>query len=153
MVLIIRKGCIIMSKSYDIESMLSKKGCKNTKLRKAVIGVLDNANVPMSAEEIFLSIKKTGASINLSTVYRNLELMEKKGLVEKTLINDNKSRFELTKHGHRHHLICTDCNRMVALDICPIENIEQDVKDETDFDITGHQLVFYGICPECKKEN
>jgi len=141
-----------MSKNDDIGSILLKKGCKNTKSRKAVIEVLENAKAPMSAEEIFLSIKESGAPINLSTVYRNLELMEKKGLIEKMIINDSKSRFELTKHGHRHHLICTDCKKMVSLDTCPIEKFERDVIEETNFDITGHQLVLYGICPDCKKE-
>lgn len=141
-----------MSEKDSVKNLLVKKGCKNTKSRKAVIEVLKKTDIPMSAEEIFLSIKKDGGSINLSTVYRNLELMEKKGLVEKTVMNDSKSRFELTDNGHKHHLICTKCNRMVSLDTCPIEEYEKDVVRETKFDITGHQLIFYGICPECKEE-
>lgn len=133
-------------------NILTKKGCKNTKSREAIIGVLEKAEAPISAEEIFIRVKESGSSANLSTVYRTLELMESKGLVEKTIINDNKARFELTGDRHKHHLICTGCMKMVAIDICPLEALERDVGSKTKFDITGHRLELYGLCPECKKE-
>jgi len=63
-----------MGKTTD--DILAKIGCKNTKSRKAVIEVLENAENPLSAEDIFLCIKKQGSSVNLSTVYRTLDLME-----------------------------------------------------------------------------
>ena len=132
---------------------MNKKGCKNTRGRKAVVEALERAKTPLSAEEIYFNIKESGTSINLSTVYRNLELMEKSGFIDKTVMNDNKSRFELIGDEHRHHLICTDCSRMVPIDTCPLVEYEKDIKRETEFDITGHQLILYGICPDCKKKN
>lgn len=79
--------------------------------------------------------------------------MERKGLVNKTLMGDGKARYELTGDGHRHHLICTNCHRMVPIDVCPLEKIEEDVVKKTNFDITGHKLELYGVCPDCKKNN
>ena len=134
------------------DNILTKKGCKNTKSRKAVIDVLNNSKLPVSAEEIFMLIKANGCSANLSTVYRTLELMENKGLTSKTIMNDGKARFELTGDGHKHHLICTNCHKMVPIDICPIEKLETDVSIKTNYDITGHKLELYGVCPDCKKE-
>lgn len=135
----------------DEENILTRQGCKNTKSRKAVIEVLEKAHMPISAEEVFIRIKEAGHTTNLSTVYRTLDLMENKGLINKTIMNDSKARYELTGEGHRHHLICTGCHKMVPIDICPIEKLEQDVIKETKFDITGHKLELYGLCPECKK--
>lgn len=133
------------------ENILTQKGCKNTRSRKAVIEQLEKLKRPVTAEEVFLQIKTEGLSVNLSTVYRTLDLMESKGLVDKTIMNDNKARYELTGEGHRHHLICTSCHKMIPIDFCPVEKLELDVSKETRFDITGHKLELYGLCPDCKK--
>lgn len=140
-----------MTKQHGTDNILTKKGCRSTKSRKAIISVLENADVPLSAEDIFFRLKESGTSANLSTVYRNLELLERKGLVDKTILNDSKARFEVTGDGHRHHLICTGCHKMISIDFCPLEFLQKDVGKKTKFDITGHKLELYGICPECKK--
>ncbi|ABN51782.1 MAG TPA: transcriptional repressor [Hungateiclostridium thermocellum] len=139
-----------MGKTTD--DILAKIGCKNTKSRKAVIEVLENAENPLSAEDIFLCIKKQGSSVNLSTVYRTLDLMESKSVVNKIVMMDGKARYELTVDGHRHHLVCTNCHKSVPIDFCPLENMEKDIGMRSDFDITGHKIEIYGICPNCKKE-
>ena len=65
-----------MGKTTD--DILAKIGCKNTKSRKAVVEILQSAENPLSAEDIFFAVKKQGSSVNLSTVYRTLDLMESK---------------------------------------------------------------------------
>lgn len=141
-----------MVKKRVNENILTKKGCKNTRSRKAVIEILEKADTALSAEEIFLRIKEAGKAINLSTVYRTLELLGKNGLSEKTEISDGKARFALTGEGHKHHLICTNCHKMIEIGICPFEELEKDVMRKTSFDITGHKLEIYGLCPACKKD-
>jgi len=96
--------------------------------------------------------KKTGFVVNLSTVYRTLDLMESKSVVNKIVMMDGKARYELTVDGHRHHLVCTNCHKSVPIDFCPLENMEKDIGMRSDFDITGHKIEIYGICPNCKKE-
>jgi Fur family ferric uptake transcriptional regulator len=134
------------------ENILTKKGCKNTKSRRAVLDIMEKADATLSAEDIFILIKQSGKSVNLSTVYRTLELMEKMGLAEKTVMSDGKARYRLTGDGHKHHLICTNCHKTVEIDSCPLGALEKDVMKETSFDITGHKLEIYGLCPECKND-
>lgn len=81
------------------DDILAKIGCKNTKPRKTVIEVLESTDNPLSAEDIFLRIKELGESVNLSTVYRTLDLMENKSLVNKTVMSDGKARYELPWTG------------------------------------------------------
>lgn len=133
-------------------NILTKRGYRNTKSRQAVLEILEKTEVPLSAEDIFLCIKQSGRSVNLSTVYRILELMESMQLVEKTVINDGRARFTLMENGHTHHLICTRCHRMVSIDSCPLKALESDISRETQFDITGHKLEVYGLCPDCRKD-
>jgi Fur family ferric uptake transcriptional regulator len=133
-------------------NILRDIGCRNTKSREAVISALESMQVAASASEILMFIKKSGFSINLSTVYRTLDLMESKGIVEKTLMGDNKARYELKYEEHTHHVICTGCKKIVPIDYCPVEELEKDVISKTNFNITGHKLELYGVCPECKKD-
>lgn len=133
------------------KNILTQAGCRNTRSRKAVILVLEKSEMPVSADEIYLNLKESGHNTNLSTVYRTLELLESKGLVEKTIMNDGKARYMLISSGHKHHLICTQCHKTVSINVCPIEKLAREVGKETNFDVTGHRLELYGICPHCKK--
>ncbi len=135
--------------SYD--TILSQIGCKNTKSRKKIIEVLTGAEVPLSAEEIFLNVRKSGSTTNLSTVYRTLDLLESKGLLEKSIMSDGRARFKLVLEGHKHHITCINCYKSIPINTCPIELFEKDLVDTTDFNITGHKLEVYGLCPKCRK--
>ncbi|MCX8131093.1 MAG: transcriptional repressor [Clostridia bacterium] len=134
------------------KNLLARQGCKNTKSRKIIVDALEKADKPISADDIYLRIKEEGNSVNLSTVYRTLDLMESKNLVTKIHMGDGKARYGLTGDGHKHHLICTNCHKSVPIDTCPLETLQKDVGSKTRFDITGHKLELYGICPECKND-
>ena len=54
--------------------------------------------------------------------------------------------------GHRHRLICLRCHRIVEVDHCPIADFEEQLADKTEFSIVGHNLEWYGYCPECRKQ-
>lgn len=135
------------------ENIFTKQGFKNTKARKAILTILEQASQIMSAEEIFLQVKEAHSSTNLSTVYRNLELLQEKGLLTKTILSDGKARYQLKKDKHQHHLICTNCCKRVAIENCPLQKIQQELQEKTQFDITEHRLELYGLCPDCKNHS
>ncbi|AEV69162.1 Fur family transcriptional regulator [Acetivibrio clariflavus] len=135
--------------SYD--TILSQIGCKNTKSRKIIIEVLTKTEVPLSAEEIFLNVKESGSSTNLSTVYRTLDLLESKGMLDKYIMSDGRARYKLALEGHKHHITCINCYKSIPINTCPIESLEKDLVNTTDFNITGHKLEVYGLCPKCRK--
>ena len=131
-------------------NLLAGTGLKNTKPRMAVALALVNADHPITAGEIFRQVGEGMTHVDLSTVYRTLEMMAEKGLIEKTVLNDGMARFQLKKREHRHHLVCTVCSRMEPIEGCPMSEIEARVGQITSFDITGHRLELYGLCPDCK---
>lgn len=137
--------------SKNNENILTKYGYKNTKARKAMLEVMEEALCPMSAEDIFLKIKDNKCSVNLSTIYRNLGMLINSGLIAKIVMDDGKALYQLKDNKHRHHLICTSCNKTIPIDNCPLYNFEKDLSEKTNFDITDHRLELYGLCPKCKK--
>ena len=137
--------------SESKNGLLAGKGRRNTRSRKAVADVLEKAELPVTVEEIHQKVRGMGFSTNLSTVYRTLELMESMGLVEKSVMMGSRACYQLVNNGHRHHVVCTGCHRMIPIAGCPLETLEKNIGEATKFDITGHKLELYGLCPACKK--
>lgn len=127
------------------------EGYKTTKQRKAIIQLLEEHITPLHAEEIFLKLKEKGINLSLSTVYRNLDMLQKQGLVVKAyMLNEDKARFGLA--SKKNYLVCQNCKKIVIIDNCPFEKFKEELIEVHGFDILGHSIEVYGICPECKEK-
>ncbi len=131
------------------EKLKIPEGYRQTKQRKAILDVLENAEIPITAEDIYLKLKEKCIDISLSTIYRNLEMLCKEGLVVKSYVmNEDKARFALP--DKKNYLICEKCGKIVIIDNCPFDKFKEELKEVHGFDITGHSVEVYGICPDCK---
>ncbi len=134
-----------------MNSLLTNCGLKQTKPRLSVLKVLKQTNKPLTAEEIYLKCQKDDQSLNLSTVYRTLDIFLEKGIVIKPLIKeDSTACFTLNHHEHKHYLICSNCKKMLEIEFCPFDDYEKRIENETNFTITNHKFELFGICPSCK---
>ncbi len=89
--------------------------------------------------------------MDLSTLYRNLELFVEAGIAEREII-DRVSHYRLKcSEDHHHHLICTGCNKVVHLDYCPIDDLSEIAK-EHHYLLQEHRLEIFGLCEECQKK-
>ena len=143
-----------MKEHTKSEERLKNSGLKTTKSRKAILDILLRSDQPMAAEQIFLALKEEQIAINLSTVYRTLESLENKELVTKmSILDDDRMLFEYNQLGHRHHLVCISCKKIITIQNCPLGVYEKTLEDETHFNIIGHTLYLYGNCEECQIKN
>jgi len=134
-----------MSENHNL---LKENGLKITKSRKLVLEVLEKAQEPMSAEEIFLNVRNQ-VELNFSTVYRTLSTLTKKFIILKNLNGDGKSYYQINNHKHSHYLVCSICRKRILIDGCPLEEMATNLKKKTGFHIITHNLEFVGECPEC----
>lgn len=137
----------------EIKQLFKKNKIKNTQQRHMVYSLLKSKKQPITAEDIYIIISdKLEKPINLSTVYRILEVFTDKGLVLKSKINLNgKALYEINHKEHRHHLICVKCNKIVPIRGCPLGEYEQELEKQTGYKIIEHNLEIKGICPKCQK--
>ena len=127
------------------------KGYRKTRQREAILNVLEKAEYPITAEHIFMGLKNQGIDVSLSTVYRNLEMLTKEGPVVKSyMMNEDKARFALP--DKKNYLVCEKCGKIVIIDNCPFDKFKEELIEVHGFDITGHSIEVYGICPECQKK-
>lgn len=122
---------------------------KNSKQRDAVLEELSSRRDHPTAEEIYFSLKKDIPALSLGTVYRNLSRLadENKILRLSTSLAD---RFDATTANH-YHLLCSECQHLFDVDMDVLADIDKIASEKTDAVITGHSLVFSGICIDCQK--
>lgn len=102
-----------------------------------------------TADEIYNDIVKDFPTISRGTVYRNLQKLCEMGAIRKWEIPGGADRFDHLCHDH-YHVRCVNCGRVFDADMDYISNLEKSIKDTHGFTLTGHDIVFKGICTECK---
>lgn len=132
-----------------IEELLKKASLKNTKQRQIILSTIESHNGPLTAEEIFKVLIINDCKINLSTVYRTLNILTEKNVLLKILKGDGTAAYELNKSSHNHYITCCKCNCSKLIDSCPLKELNDTVTKKTGFMVTGHSLQLTGICSEC----
>jgi Fe2+ or Zn2+ uptake regulation protein len=142
-----------MNKINNIEITLKDQGYKLTGQRRIIIEVFEECPAHYTAQEVFEKVKSQNPNINFSTVYRNLELLCKIGVINKLNISDRISHFELAHNEHHHHVICLKCGDMQSIDMCPYGEIKVSDLEELGFVPVKHKFEIYGYCKKCNKEH
>ena len=129
-----------------------------TENRKKIFHYLqEHSDTTVSAKDIFHYMKEKGDSINLSTIYRNLDRLEKEGRLIRYLSEKGDiatyQYVDDDKHCEKHlHLQCLNCGKIIHLDCQFMEHIAQHASEHHDFDIQCKNSIIYGICKECKEK-
>ena len=122
---------------------------RNTIQRTLVLDAVRQLHNHATAEEIYQSVVKLHPSVSRATMYRNLSRLVDDGEIRRLEIPNEPDRFDHLCHQH-YHVKCVKCQRIFDVDMEYLGEIESKIKDSHGFDIVGHDLVFWGICPECK---
>ena len=131
-----------------MEQSLKEARLKATRGRKGILSLLRKASGPLTAEELYRRMPER--EISLSTVYRNLAVLTRRGLLIKTVGQDGVAAYQVKGAAHCHRIVCTVCGRQMEIGQCPLEPVVQKIGKETGFEVTGHSLEFTGICPTCR---
>ena len=122
--------------------------------RQALVEVLAEARQPITCPEI----AERGATLSLSSVYRNLNVLEQAGVVRRLMTPEDTARYELTEEftEHHHHLICDGCGAM--LDYTPSVPLEEAISNAlatisrtAGFTPNSHHLQVRGLCDRCRR--
>ncbi|EOD01499.1 Fur family transcriptional regulator [Caldisalinibacter kiritimatiensis] len=138
----------------ELQKKLKENGYKITSQRKAILEVLiDYQDHFISAEKLFNKVKIKNSKVNLSTIYRNLDILNSLDFVHKITINDDYSLFSLVSlDEHHHHIICKCCGKTEVIPFCPFDDLKA-FAEEKGFDLTQHKIELYGYCKDCKHKN
>jgi Fe2+ or Zn2+ uptake regulation protein len=130
-----------------LRGLLATAGHAWTRPRAAVLHVLVGAPTPVKVEEIHARLGQWpgGRGINLSSVYRTVNLLHGLGMVWRVQLGDGPQRYELAEdfRGHHHHFVCEGCGRIEDVRRCPLEGADLGAG------VRRHHLELFGLCRDC----
>lgn len=137
----------------DLQKTLNREGLRLTHPRQVVLSILEEAAVPLSPQSIYQRSLERDQDIGLVSVYRTLELFYEFSLVRRVHGLDDCHGYVLASPGHHHHLVCRECEKAVEFSGGDdLTSLLDRIQKETGFEIDGHLLQLFGLCPECQKE-
>jgi len=127
-------------------------GCRITAPRQAVMQVLLKSEVLLSPQEICARGSAIHPKLGLVTVYRTVALLQELGLVRRVHRSNGCHGYIATPPGHRHHIICKQCGRVVGFPGSEyLDALIAQVEQSTDYRVDDHLLQLFGLCPDCQK--
>jgi Fur family ferric uptake transcriptional regulator len=137
--------------SRGIVGKLAEKGYRLTPQRLMILSAIEESDSHISAEEIHARIVARYPNVNISTVYRTLELLKRLGLVTETDLGEGRVRYHPADKGHHHHLVCQECGAIIDLDESLLTPLRSALLREYKFSADLKHLAILGCCVNCGK--
>lgn len=127
-------------------------GLRNGGARRAVIEHLGTQSCCRSAQEIFDGIRSHGGRVGIASVYRALDQLVERSLVQRVELGDGVSRFEPSHAGgeHHHHLVCDDCGVVEPFVDPDLEHALEAAAERLEVGMRAHEVVLHGHCGGCR---
>ncbi|MCG8362294.1 MAG: transcriptional repressor [Pseudanabaenales cyanobacterium] len=123
-----------------------------TRSQEQILKVLKKLNRAISAQDLYVDLRKQNQSMGLATVYRSLEALKLEGVIQVRTLIKGESLYSLVQED-RHHLTCLQCGQSIAIEECPVHELEQSLHQSHQFKIFYHTLEFFGLCPQCQQKD
>lgn len=136
-----------------IAAVLKQHGYKFTPQRWAVIHAIASCTDHLTPTAIYDRVHRKHPNIGLVTIYRTLDILTKLGLICEVHVGGSCHSYLMRRlTGHHHHMVCSDCGKVIDFADCDLSELERRVACETGFEIEDHLLEFVGLCQDCQKE-
>ena len=134
----------------DLVARLRAGGERVTTARRLVLqALLDAGQHHPSAEQIAASIQRTNPDVNLSTVYRTLEVLEAAGLVIRAGLGGAATTYHLVDDPH-HHAVCDRCGAVIVLPAAAFDAVVRRLDRDHGFSARPSHLSVSGLCANCR---
>jgi Fur family ferric uptake transcriptional regulator len=136
-----------LPRTWDEE--LRSRGYRVTPQRQLVLEAIANLD-HATPEEIAASVQKTAKGVNISTIYRTLELLDNLGLVTHTHLNHGAPTYHLASDAGHVHLVCQDCGKVDEVSPDAIRPLITALDKGQGFETDVAHLTVFGRCKDCR---
>lgn len=144
--------CDSLTAMHHARAVLREKGYRLTPQRNLIWEVLRDAGRHMTAEEVAQEVRRTLPDVNVSTVYRTLELLVSLDLVVETHLEGAKCYYEVSSELTHHHFVCTHCGAVGHFSDELLAPVYQELAGRHGFAIDRIQVTAFGLCTACRAD-
>jgi Fur family ferric uptake transcriptional regulator len=134
--------------STDWKSDLRQRGYRLTPQRQLVLEAVDTLE-HATPDEILTEVRRTATGVNISTVYRTLELLEELGLVSHAHLGHGAPTYHLADRHHHMHLVCRDCGSVIEADVSVASALTDRLSASFGFETDMKHFAIFGRCADC----
>lgn len=139
-----------MSCEDDSAELLRRAGHKMTPQRLMIVRVLRHSPAHISAMDIAEKVRVTYPFVDLSTVYRTLDVLKRMRLVTATDMGSGDAVFEWAPEEPHHHLICSSCGHVQEFGHEYFGTLGERLQRDFDFAPDLHHFAIFGLCAGCQ---
>ena len=142
-----------MHDTVGITRRLGEKGYRLTPQRLMILSAIESSSDHISAEEIYVQVTAKYPHVNISTVYRTLELLKKLGMVYEIDLGEGRIRYHAAESGHHHHLVCQDCGVVIDIKEASLSSLRDILLRDYGFRAELKHVAIFGLCENCRKKS
>lgn len=120
-----------------------------TPQRQLVLDAVASMHGHLSAEQVYQHVVRVFPDVNISTVYRTLEVLEELGVVRHTHFHDDVALYERTDASPHHHMVCSRCGSDFELDLDVLQPLADELKRRYGFEADLAHSAIVGQCRAC----
>lgn len=135
----------------DWQSDLRARGYRLTPQRQLVLEAVDKLE-HSTPDEILAEVRRTAGGVNISTVYRTLELLEELELVSHAHLGHGAPTYHLADRHHHMHLVCRDCTEVIEADLSAATPFTEALREQFGFETDMRHFAIFGRCAKCSAE-
>jgi Fur family transcriptional regulator, ferric uptake regulator len=135
---------------HHARATLREQGYRLTPQRNLIWEVLRDAGRHLTAEEVAAEVRRTLPDVNVSTVYRTLELLVSLDLVVETRLEGSVCYYEVSPEPTHHHFVCTQCGAVGHFSDELLAPVHAELTHGQAFDVSQIQVTAFGLCRECR---
>jgi Fur family ferric uptake transcriptional regulator len=135
----------------DLAARLHSLGYRLTPQRQFVLEAVERLG-HATPDELLAEVQSHSSAVNISTIYRNLEVLEELGLVRHTHLSDRAPTYHSVSDHEHFHLVCRKCRRVVSVDPGVVTPLAERLREQQGFVIDVGHLAIFGECVECETD-
>ncbi|MBX6371087.1 MAG: transcriptional repressor [Acidothermus sp.] len=131
------------------QGRLRAKGYRLTPQRQLVLEAIAELG-HATPEEIINYVRDVASGVNISTVYRTLDLLEELSLVTHTHLGHGAPTYHVAENSAHVHLVCRDCGAVTEIPSQAVEPLLDRLESDYGFVADVHHFAIFGRCVSCR---
>lgn len=134
--------------SLNWDDVLRQFGYRITPQRQMVLEAINKLG-HATPEELCAEVQRSASGVNLSTIYRTIEVLEEVGLVTHTHIGHGAPTYHSVEDDPHIHLICDTCGNVESVDVSEADGFVKQLRDKIGFEPDISHFSVRGQCGSC----